>query len=95
MTDDARIGVIGLMPLKGMPIAAAYDDTVKSHQRLAGLPDHGRHNVSHELSWRFQYDLSHSLSDSRVQQSPGVRGRPQVETPVAEVMRTLAASITP
>jgi hypothetical protein len=53
MTDDARIGVIGLMPLKGVPIAAAYGDTVKSHQRLVGLPDHRRHNVSHELSWRF------------------------------------------
>jgi hypothetical protein len=66
MTDDARKSVIGLSSFKGMPIAAAYGDTVKPHQRFAGLPRHGRHNVSHELARRFQYDLSHGFPNSRV-----------------------------
>jgi hypothetical protein len=61
MTDDARKGVIGLVSLEGVPIAAAYDDTVNPHQRLAGLADHRLHHLSHELSWRFQHDLSHSF----------------------------------
>jgi len=63
VTDDARKGVVRLVPLKGVPIAAAYDDAVNPHQRLAGPPGHGRHHVSHEFSWRFQYDLSHRTSE--------------------------------
>jgi hypothetical protein len=59
------------MPFKGVPIAAAYGDAVNPHQRLTGLPGYGRRNVSHELSWPFQYDLSHGFSNSRVEQSPG------------------------
>ena len=66
MPDDARKGVIGLCTFKGVPIAAADGDAVNPHQRLAGLSDHGRHDVSHEFSWRFQYDLSHSFSNFRV-----------------------------
>jgi hypothetical protein len=61
MTDDARKGVIGLLPVEGVPIAAAYDDAVNPHQRLAGLAGHGRHDLFHEPSWRVQYDLSHEL----------------------------------
>jgi hypothetical protein len=66
MPDDAWKGVIGLVPFKGVPIAAADHDAVNPHQGLAGLPDHGRHNVSREFSGRFQYDLSHSFSNFRV-----------------------------
>src|ERR1017187_4757533 len=72
MTDDAWKSVIGLVPVEGVPIAAAYNDTVNPHQRLARLADQRRHDLFHELSWRIQYDLSHVLPrNSRIEHLPG------------------------
>jgi|ERR1035441_6200649 hypothetical protein len=72
MTDDAWKRVIGLLPVEGVPIAAADDDTVDSHQRLARLAEGRWHDLSHELPWRIQNDLSHVLPrNSRIEHLPG------------------------